>query len=156
MRKSIISPVKPETSETDQDWLNIEDIAAVEITSEDLNHPIESAFQPGQTGWRASSSARQIVRLRFDSPQDIKRIRLAFVETVAERTQEFVLRWSADEEQSSREIVRQQWNFSPSGATREVEDLEVDLRAVRLVELIITPDISGGNSCASLEQFRLA
>ncbi|MGC2165168.1 MAG: hypothetical protein WA632_04055 [Gallionella sp.] len=156
MRKSIISPVNPETSEVDQEWLNIEDLAVVEITSEDLNHPIESAFQPGQSGWRASGSGQQVIRLRFDSPQNIKRIRIHFVEPTAERTQEFVLRWSADEEQSSREIVRQQWNFSPSGATSEVEELHVALSAVRLLELVITPDISGGNACASLENFQFA
>jgi hypothetical protein len=42
--------------------------------------------------------------------------------TDATRTQEFVLRWSRDTGHSFREIVRQQWNFSPSGGTREVED----------------------------------
>lgn len=156
MRKHIISAVKAEISKPDHEWLNIDELAVVEITSEDPKHPIESAFHSGQSGWRASGSGQQIVRLRFDSPQNIKRIRIEFVEPTVERTQEFLLRWSSVEQQPLREIVRQQWNFSPSGATREVEDLHVDLSAVQMIELVITPDISRGNACASLENFQFA
>ena len=39
--------------------------------------------------------------------------RPVFQEDEQERTQEFVLRWSPDGGQSYREIVRQQYNFSP-------------------------------------------
>lgn len=79
-----------------------------------------------------------------------------FVEPGAERTQEYVLRWSSDRGQSFREIVRQQWNFSPQGATSEIEDHHVELPAVTVLELSIIPDISGGNAPASLAQLRLA
>ena len=51
----------------------------------------------------------------------LKRIALVFEENDTRRTQEFVLRWSADGGQSFREIVRQQWNFShlkPCGSSR--------------------------------------
>ena len=43
MRKRIISYVQKETASSDQDWLNVEGLAEVEITSEDATHPIESA-----------------------------------------------------------------------------------------------------------------
>jgi hypothetical protein len=72
------------------------------------------------------------------------------------RTQEYVLRWSADGGRSFREIVRQQWNFSPQGTTRETEDHHIELPAVTVLELSIIPDISGGNAVASLAQLRLA
>jgi hypothetical protein len=157
MRKRIIAPVPHEAAATDQDWLNLEQLAEVEITSEDPAHPIESALLPGgASGWRAAETGKQTIRLLFAYPQRLRRIWLDFVETRAERTQEYVLRWSADGGQSFREIVRQQWNFSPQGATRETEDHRVDLPAVTVLELSITPDVGGGNAFASLAQLRLA
>ncbi len=129
----------------------------MEITSEDEAHPIESALVPHRSsGWRAAGPGEQTIRLVFVHPQRVRRIRLEFVEPNAERTQEFVLRWSQDGGHSLREIVRQQWNFSPQGATRETEDHRVDLSGVTVLELSIIPDISGGNARASLEQLRLA
>ena len=79
-----------------------------------------------------------------------------FQEGEQERTQEFVLRWSPNGGQSYREIVRQQYNFSPPEAAREVEDYNVDLDGVTALELKIVPDISGGSARASLAQLRLA
>ena len=72
------------------------------------------------------------------------------------RTQEFVLRWSTGAGASSREIVRQQYNFSPPDVTREVEDYAVDLDGLTMLELSIIPDISGGEARASLGQLRIA
>jgi len=157
MRKRTIAPFQQETAFLDQDWLDLDELAEVEITSEDANHPIESALLPGRpSGWRAAGPGKQTIRLRFARPQKLRRIRLDFVEPHAERTQEYVLRSSADGGQSFREIVRQQWNFSPRGATSESEDHHVDLPAVTVLELCITPDISQGNAFASLAQLRLA
>jgi hypothetical protein len=157
MRKRIIVPVQQETASPDQDWLNVEGLAEVEITSEDVAHPIESALLPGRaSGWRAAEPGKQTIRLLFADPQRLRRIWLNFVEPRTERTQEYVLRWSSDGGQSFREIVRQQWNFSPEGATSETEDHHVELPAVTVLELSIIPDTSGGNAFASLAQLRLA
>lgn len=156
MRKRIINPVQQKTSSLDLEWLNIDELAAVEITSEDAAHPIESALLPGRSGWRAAGPGKQTIRLNFDRPQRIQRIWINFVEPSTERTQEYLLRWSADSGKSFREIVRQQWNFTPRGATSETEDLHVELPAVTELELSIIPDISGGNALASLAQLRLA
>jgi len=156
MRKRIIGQVQQGT-EPPGDWLNVEELAEVEITSEDTGHPIESALvSGGTTGWRAAGPGKQTIRLLFASPQRLRRIWLDFVETRIGRTQEYVLRWSPDGGQSFREIVRQQWNFSPEGATRQTEDHQVDLPAVTVLELSIIPDTSGGPSLASLAQLRLA
>jgi len=157
MRKRIIPPAKQNISPLDENWLDLERLAQVEITSEDATYPIESALLPGQvSGWRAAQPGEQSIRLLFEHPQRLRRIWLRFVELATERTQEFVLRWSPDGGQSFREIVRQQWNFSPQGATCEAEDHRVDLMGVTVLELSIIPDISKGNALASLAQLRLA
>jgi hypothetical protein len=157
MRKRIIATVAKETASLDQEWLDVERLAEVEITSEDPAHPIEAALLPsGDSGWRAAQPGTQTIRLVFGDPQRLRRIRIGFVETRAERTQEYVLRWSADGGHSFREIVRQQWNFSPQGATSETEEHLVDLPAVTVLELSIIPDRSGEMAFASLAQLRLA
>jgi hypothetical protein len=132
-------------------------LADVEITSEDATHPIESALLPGvHSGWRAGEPGKQTIRLLFAHPQRLRRIRLNFVESAAKRTQEYVLRWSPDGGQSFREIVRQQWNFSPQGATSETEDHHVELSGVTVLELSINPDMSDQSAFASLAQLRIA
>lgn len=157
MRKRIIAPLQQEPASSEDDWLDLESLADVEVTSEDIAHPIEAALLPGHgSGWRASAPGKQSIRLLFARPQRVKRICLSYVEPVTQRTQEYVLRWSADGGQSFREIVRQQWNFSPQGTISEAEDHHVDLPAVTALELSIIPDISGGNARASLERLRLA
>jgi hypothetical protein len=107
-------------------------------------------------GWRAADSGTQTIRLIFDEPQRLTRIALVFEETEKQRTQEFVLRWSGDGGRSFREIVRQQWNFSPPKTTREDEEYQVDLSGVTVLELTIVPDISRGSAHASLKSLRLS
>jgi hypothetical protein len=48
--------------------------------------------------------------------------------------------------------VRQQWNFSPSGSVREIEDYAVELSGVKALEMIIVPDKSDGEARASLRR----
>ena len=157
MLKRIIDQDTPGISPTSQHWLNLDALAQVEVTSEDAAHPIESGLLPGTaSGWRAGQPGPQTVRLVFDQPQRIERLHLEFHEDQLERTQEFVLRWSSNGGQSYREIVRQQYNFSPPGTTREREDYPVDLHGVTNLDLSIVPDISGGAARASLAQLRLA
>lgn len=157
MRKRIIGHGPGEGAAAEPGWMDLERLAQVEITSEDVDHPIESALIPGTgSGWRAAQPGEQTIRLRFDEPLRLKRIHLVFQEDEQVRTQEFVLRWSPDGGQSYREIVRQQYNFSPPDAALEVEDYDVDLDGVTGLELRIVPDISGGTARASLAQLRLA
>jgi len=148
MRKRISSQPQRESWSANTGWLDLEALARVEVTSEDAAHPIESALLPvGVTG--------QTVRLLFEAPQRLRRIRLLFREEKEARTQEFVLRWSSTADGASRDIVRQQYHFSPSGATEEFEEYRVELEDVAAFELTIIPNLSGG-SYASLAQLRLA
>lgn len=154
MSKRLITAVPQVGPQTDTDWLDLGSLASVEVTSETKDHPVESALLLSETrSWRAAQPGTQIIRLLFDHPQKLKRISLVFEETEKTRTQEFILRWSADLRRSFRDIVRQQWNFSPPGTAREVEDYSVDLSSVTVVELEIIPDKSGGEArvCVSLD-----
>ena len=158
MRKRIINnPAKASQKvAAAQNWLNLEDLVEVEVTSEEKQRPVESALLPGSaTGWRAADPGEQVIRLVFNSPQAVKTIMLRFFEPGITRTQQYVLRWS-DAAGQSREIVRQQWNFSPEGAPDENEIHHVNLAAVKMLELSIVPDISGGDALANLEEFRIA
>jgi hypothetical protein len=157
MRKSLIAPIPQDAPPLDKGWLDLDREAVVEVTSENKDYPVESALVSGETrGWRAADSGTQTVRLIFDEPQRLKRIALVFEETEIERTQEFVLRWSPDGGRAFREIVRQQWNFSPPNAIREVEEFQVALSAATVLELIIVPDISRGSAHASLKSLRVS
>lgn len=157
MRKRLIDGAPQEVPEPGRDWLNVEELAEVELTSEDAAHPVEAALlATGSPGWRAAVPGSQTIRLLFASPQNIRRIYLSFQEPAVERTQEYVLRWSPDKGRSFQEIVRQQWNFSPSGATSETESYEVELSDVTILELNINPDIGNSKAVASLEQWRIA
>jgi hypothetical protein len=157
MRKRIIDHDPQDVRAEEYDWLDIEHLAKVEITSEEAGYPVEAALIPGVgSGWRAAQAGEQMIRLRFDEPLKIKRVRLVFQEDELARTQEFVLRWSPDGGQSYREIVRQQYNFSPPETAREVEAYDLDLAGVTALELQIVPDISAGRARASLAQLRLA
>lgn len=160
MRKRLMSETEPLSSTPSGAWLDLEPLATVEVTSEDAASPIEAALLPGRvggsTGWRAASPGIQAIRVVFDEPRRLRRVWLRFVEPAQERTQEFVLRWSADHGQSFRDVVRQQWNFSPGGATEEIEDYHVDLAGATVLELVVTPDVGAGKVPASLAQLRIA
>src|SRR6059036_3739371 len=157
MRKRLIMPIPQDAPPRDEGWLDLDGAAVVEVTSEEKDYPVESALVSGEMrGWRAASPGTQTIRLLFDQPQRLRRISLVFEETETERTQEFVLRWSPDGGRSFREIVRQQWNFSPLNTIREVEEYRVELSDVTVLELIVVPDNNRGMARASLKNLRLS
>ena len=156
MRKRI-NPAPSRPSEIGPNWLSLEEIATVEVTSEVSSQPVENALVQGATtGWRAALPGEQTISLLFDSPQHLRLIHLRFVEREVERSQEFVLRYSLDGGKTFQEIGRQQWNFSPQGSTEESENYHVELRGVTQLELNIVPDRSAGSAVASLAELRLA
>ena len=157
MRKRIVRPHHAQQGrQTDNGWLDLEQIATVEFTSEDDSFPIEYALGSSDgPGWRASEGGEQQIRIIFDKPVSIRRIELRFHEADYERTHEFVLRWSSESGGPATEIVRQQWNFSPAGATTEIEHYVVDLDAVSVLELVIEPDLHRPEAVASLASLRL-
>jgi hypothetical protein len=137
-------------------WMDLARIAAVEVTSEDPEFPVESVFAGGGPGWRAARKGEQQIRLIFDQPLSVHRIQLRFLESTHDRLQEFTIGWSASGGGPPREIVRQQWNFSPGGSTSELEDYVVNLDGVSALELAITPDLTNNEALATLAGWRVA
>jgi hypothetical protein len=158
MRKRIVAQGSiPARSKLLESWLDIESIAAVEVTSEHPDFPVESVFRADNgSGWRALDKGKQQIRLIFDRPISIRRIHLRFVETEIERTQEFTISWAGVDGGPMKEVLRQQWNFSPGGSTSEVEDFEVLLDAVSTLELAIRPDLGREDTPATLAELRIA
>jgi hypothetical protein len=158
MRKRVLGPGPlPSDPPDGREWLNLQELAEVEVTSEADGYPIESAFNFGAgPGWRAASPGRQRIRLAFDQPRSIQRMRLQFNELEVARAQEFTVQWSGGPGEPLKEVVRQQWNFSPDGSTMETEDYVVDLQAVSILELTIDPDRGAGEALATLADWRLA
>lgn len=159
MRKTLINQSAKNILYSDLNFLDLEKLAQVELTSECLQHPVESALlltENLNTGWQAASSGQQTIRIIFDQPLTVEHIILMFDEQQQSRTQEFVLLWLIDKEGSYREILRQQFHFSPPNTTREIEHYEVRLTQLKALELRIIPDISGGKACATLKRLCLA
>jgi hypothetical protein len=67
---------------------------------------------------------------------------LVFKEKEFTRTQEFVLRWLPQGTCDWKDVVRQQWNFSPPVSEDECEEYNVDLPLATRLQLSVRPDIS--------------
>lgn len=138
-------------------WLDVRTLARVHASSEDPQYSIQHAFRTSsRRGWRAADAGPQVVEVRFHQPRDLTRIRLVFDDDREERTQQFTISWSAGRGERHGEVVRQQFNFSPRGAVREVEEYGVALNQIETLRIHITPDLSGRPVRASLTTCRLA
>ena len=96
MRKRIVGLHHgQQAGESGQGWLDLEEIATVEVTSEDPASPLNrrSVRKKGQAGGRLKK-----VNSRSESSSmssvSLQRIQLRFREPDSERLQEFVIRWS--------------------------------------------------------------
>src|SRR5205823_14975461 len=77
MRKRISSQPQRETPSENTGWLDLEALARVELPSEDVAHPLESALSTdGATGGRAESYGKQTIPLHFAAPKLLRRIAL--------------------------------------------------------------------------------
>jgi hypothetical protein len=137
-------------------WINVRALARVHASSEDPPYTIQQAFTTSGRGWRAAASGVQVVEVHFREPHDLTRIRLVFDDDREERTQQFTISWSGGRGERHGEVVRQQFNFSPRGAIREVEEYKVALKGVETLSIHITPDLSGRSVRASLTTCQVA
>ncbi len=157
MRKRLISTTRDTDSAPQRDWLELDQMASVEVTSEAEGYPIEGALlKDAERGWRAAEPGIQTIRIIFDQPQRIRVIRILFKEEERERTQEFVLRWLSQQTGAWKDVVRQQWNFSPPSAQTECEEYSVDLSSAASLELSIRPDTDGSQARASLQKLQVS
>ncbi|HEY3198232.1 MAG TPA: hypothetical protein VGJ57_09475 [Nitrospirales bacterium] len=140
----------PATTGAHPDEIPVAAVATVLVTSEAADHPIDNVFD-GQRGsggsrWVAEKSGEQAVTLVFDVPQKIRKVTIEVEEETVSRTQEVVLAVSYDGGQKYRELVRQEFNFSPPGTTFEREEWTVPGEPVTHLRLWIKPD-KGGRMC---------
>jgi hypothetical protein len=149
LRKQIIKP-SPATANTMPGEIDIAAVATVLVTSEAPDHPVDHAFDdrrgPGGSHWVAGEPGEQTLILAFDNPQTIRRIMLEVEEPRVARTQELQVAVSSDGGLTYRELVRQEYNFSPASTTFEREDWAVTAEALTHLRLWIKPD-KGGKLC---------
>ena len=93
MRKSVMSDGMADRAQAGAGpWRDLERLARVEVSSEDELFPVENALvQRATTGWRASRTGPQVIRMFFDEAVAVRRIKVHVVEQMAERTQEFAV-----------------------------------------------------------------
>jgi hypothetical protein len=133
--------------------------AALAYSSEDPKHPLEHLidrhFGPGATRWAsAGPDATEYIALEFDHVQRISRLIYEVEEPQEQRTQEVRIEvWSA-RDRTYRQVLVQDYNFSPQGATFEHEDVQLDLPAISHMRLIIVPN-TRGSGIATLTSLRL-
>lgn len=143
LRKEVITLPSP-PSKPSKDELDIAAVAVVGVTSEDPEHPIDHAFDrsrgPGGSRWIARETGEQTLILTFDAPLAIGRVALEVEEREVARTQDLQLALSTDAGQTYREVLRQEFHFSPTGSTFEREDWEVRADRVTHLRLVIKPD----------------
>ncbi|HXI71176.1 MAG TPA: discoidin domain-containing protein [Verrucomicrobiae bacterium] len=149
MRKKIITTPSSSTTPV-ADGLDVGAIATVLVTSELTGHPVENAFDgqrgPGSTRWVSEIGGEQTLNLAFDAPQTIRTVGLEIEETEESRTQELQLAISLDGEKTYRELLRQEFHFSPGGSTFEREEWTINAEGVTHLRLQIKPD-KGGRPC---------
>lgn len=157
MRKSIVSQAANQASIAPAgEWLDLDSLASLELSSEDPQFPFENALQGGTgAGWRAAHAGPQTIRFKFDRPQSIHRIRLQFREDHVSRSQEFAL-FATSDTYPRKEVLRQQWTFSPGNSAVENEDYSVDLQGVSMLELEVDPGRHDKQAVAQLQWIAIA
>jgi len=148
LRKQVLEH-QPAT-EIQSEGIPVAEVATVLVTSETVDHPIEHVFDsrrgPGGSRWMAEKPGEQTLILAFDVPQTFRKVTLEVEEPAVSRTQEVALAVSDDGGQTYRELVRQEYNFSPPGTAFEREEWKVSAEMVTHLRLWIKPD-KGGKLC---------
>ncbi len=154
MRKQVIGST--EAQEKNGTWLDLDAVAQVEVSSEAPGHPIENALVAGKSGnWQAAVVGASTITLRFDAPLLLTATRLEFAEPAHERSQEWAIS-AVFADGTERELLRQGWNFSPSGSREQRERYTLHTAPVRSLTLWIDPDRGQNRYPATLEAWRLA
>ena len=149
LRKQIIN-VPPKAQAPMPGEIDVVAVATVLVTSEDPAHAVDHAFDglrgPGGSRWIAGETGEQGLILASDAPQTIRQVGLEIEEPEIARTQELHLSASCDGGRTYRELLRQEYNFSPPGTTFEREQWAASIEGVTHLRLVIKPD-KGGKPC---------
>jgi hypothetical protein len=147
------------TSARAADEVDIAGCATIAYSSEHPAHPIEHLQDgrsgPGATRWISARPdvVEQIV-MEFDRPQTISRLVYEVEEEERERTQEVRVDVSEDGGRTYRQILVQEYTFSPREATYQREDQRLNLQQISHLRLTIVPN-KNGSGTATLTSLRL-
>ena len=141
------------------DEVDIASCATIAYSSENPSHPVEHLLDgrsgPGATRWiSARPDVIEQIVVEFDQPQTISRLVYEVEEPVRERTQEVRVEVSEDGGRMYRQILVQEYTFSPGGATYQREEQRFNLRQVSHLRLTIVPN-KNGSGTATLTSLRL-
>jgi len=154
IRKRIVQDAYPPRFDMGISALDVPAIATVIVTSEEPTHPIELIFDgkrgPGASRWRAAKPGQQGLILDFDKPQALRQLVLDIEEPEVSRTQILWVSVSSDGGRNYRELIRQEYNFSPPGTTYECETWTIDAPHTTHLAITIVPDKSGQFAYASV------
>jgi len=162
LRKRIATRPEEVKNQKEGRILDLLNNAEVIITSEDESHPVDNLVDGsrgrGSSQWIAGTSGQQVLVFNFDTPQHITEIVYEIEETKDTRTQEILLEASIDAGEKYRELVRQEYNFSPSGSTFQKEVVTVNIPGTTGIKMTIKPDkgIAAFRAKLNYIEFRLA
>src|SRR6266702_5565172 len=139
--------------------IDIARLAGFTYSSEHPDHPLEhlidGRYGRGGTHWAsARPNTTERIVLDFEPPQRISHLVYEVEECCVERTQEVRVEVSTDHGSTYRQVLAQDYTFSPQGATFQHEALELDLPAITHLRLTIIPN-KGGSGVATLTSLRL-
>jgi hypothetical protein len=139
--------------------IDIAGCATIAYSSENPAHPVEHMLDgrsgPGATRWISTRpDAIERIVVEFDQPQAISRLVYEVEEAMRERTQEVRVEISEDGGRTYRQILVQEYTFSPGGATYQREDQRFNLLQASRLRLTIVPN-KNGSGTATLTALRL-
>lgn len=132
------------------EWLDLDAVADVTVTARG-----ERVTRAGSL-WSAECLGEQTIELRFHEPMAVRRLTVITTEEEYSRTQEMTISVSQHRGERHREVLRQQFNFSPHGATKQVEEYALQLDDVSAIQLRIVPSVDGRAATARVTELRVA
>jgi F5/8 type C domain-containing protein len=139
--------------------IDIAGLASFRFSSEHPDHPLDHLIDGccgrGGTRWAgAQADTTECIELEFEPAQEISRLIYEVEEPGVERTQQVRVEVSTDQGRIYRQVLAQDYNFSPYGATFQREEIDLDLRPITHVKLTIVPN-KGGSGVATLTSLQL-
>lgn len=139
--------------------IDIASHAVLAYTSEDPEHPIENLIDgrhgrnaPFWAGAKPNTAERIVVE--FDRPESVSCMIYEVEECSCERTQEVRVEVSSDGARTYRQVLVQEFTFSPAGATFQREEQRLNLPPITHLRLTVVPDKQGSGT-AKINSLRL-
>jgi len=139
--------------------IDVAGLASFRFSSEDPDHPLEhlidGSYGRGGTRWAgAQANTTECIELEFEPAQEISHLIYEVEEFLVERTQQVRVEVSTDGGRIYRQVLAQDYNFSPRGATFQREEVALELRPITHLKLTIVPN-KDGSGVATLTSLQL-